>query len=104
MSANTERCAMGSLSKAARLLSQVCTRKFPSHASRGFSAHATAGSPDVVIVGAGHNGLVAAALLAKQGMRVHVVEAKDVVGGACRTGRTTSLCHSMHSIDHINIP
>ena len=37
---------------------------------------------DVVIVGAGHNGLVAACLLAKAGRRVIVLEAQDDVGGA----------------------
>lgn len=36
---------------------------------------------DVVVVGAGHNGLTAAALLAKAGRRVLVVERRDVVGG-----------------------
>lgn len=41
--------------------------------------------PDAVVVGAGHNGLVAAAVLAKAGLSVTVVEAADVVGGACRT-------------------
>ncbi len=40
---------------------------------------------DVLIVGAGHNGLVAATLLARQGLRVEVLEEKDIVGGACRT-------------------
>jgi phytoene dehydrogenase-like protein len=40
---------------------------------------------DVVIVGAGHNGLVAAILLARAGLRVEVLERADVVGGACRT-------------------
>lgn len=40
---------------------------------------------DVVIVGAGHNGLVAATLLARRGLTVRVLEAADVVGGACRT-------------------
>jgi len=40
---------------------------------------------DVLIVGAGHNGLVAATLLAKEGLNVLVVEEKDVVGGCCRT-------------------
>lgn len=44
-------------------------------------------SIDVVIIGAGHNGLVAALLLARQGLRVLVAEAKDVIGGACRTER-----------------
>jgi phytoene dehydrogenase-like protein len=40
---------------------------------------------DVVVVGAGHNGLVAAARLARAGLTVDVYEATDVVGGACRT-------------------
>ncbi|MEM9727847.1 MAG: NAD(P)/FAD-dependent oxidoreductase [Myxococcota bacterium] len=40
---------------------------------------------DVVIVGAGHNGLVAATLLAKRGLRVEVLEAASQVGGACKT-------------------
>jgi phytoene dehydrogenase-like protein len=40
---------------------------------------------DVCVVGAGHNGLVAAYLLAKQGLAVRVVERSDVAGGACRT-------------------
>ena len=43
------------------------------------------GSSDVVIVGAGHNGLVAATILARSGLRVKVLEAASVVGGACRT-------------------
>lgn len=48
--------------------------------------HAAAGAtPDVLVVGAGHNGLVAAALLARQGLNVEVYEEKDIVGGACRT-------------------
>ncbi|HEX6444515.1 MAG TPA: NAD(P)/FAD-dependent oxidoreductase [Streptosporangiales bacterium] len=40
---------------------------------------------DVVVVGAGHNGLVAATLLARAGLDVRVVEERDVVGGAART-------------------
>jgi phytoene dehydrogenase-like protein len=40
---------------------------------------------DAVVVGGGHNGLVAAALLAKQGQRVAVLEARHVVGGASIT-------------------
>src|SRR5256885_1637475 len=40
---------------------------------------------DVVIIGAGHNGLVAANYLAKAGLRVLVVERSDRVGGACVT-------------------
>jgi phytoene dehydrogenase-like protein len=40
---------------------------------------------DVVIIGAGHNGLTCAAYLAKAGLRVHVVERRKVVGGAAVT-------------------
>ena len=36
---------------------------------------------DVIVVGAGHNGLVAACYLAKAGLRVTVVEASPTVGG-----------------------
>lgn len=40
---------------------------------------------DVIIVGAGHNGLVSALLLARAGLKVVVVEEKDMVGGAAKT-------------------
>lgn len=42
---------------------------------------------DVIIVGAGHNGLIAALLLARRGLRVRVLEEREVVGGAVRTER-----------------
>ncbi len=38
-----------------------------------------------MVVGAGHNGLVAAFYLARAGRRVLVVERRDIVGGACVT-------------------
>ena len=40
------------------------------------------GSRDVVIVGGGHNGLVAAAYLARNGLDTLVCERRDVIGGA----------------------
>jgi phytoene dehydrogenase-like protein len=40
---------------------------------------------DVVIIGAGHNGLTCGAYLAMAGLRVHVVERRKVVGGAAVT-------------------
>ena len=39
-------------------------------------------SYDAIVVGAGHNGLVAAAYLARAGRRVLVIERRDVLGGA----------------------
>ena len=43
------------------------------------------GSYDIIIVGAGHNGLVTAAYLARAGRRVLVLERRHLVGGACVT-------------------
>ena len=40
---------------------------------------------DVVIIGAGHNGLTCAHYLAKRGLKVAVLEAADKVGGAAVT-------------------
>ena len=40
---------------------------------------------DVIIIGAGHNGLVTAAYLAAAGKRVLVLERREMVGGACVT-------------------
>ncbi|CQD18032.1 dehydrogenase [Mycobacterium lentiflavum] len=42
-------------------------------------------APDVLIVGAGHNGLTAGCYLARAGLRVLVVEAADAVGGMTST-------------------
>ncbi len=40
---------------------------------------------DAAIVGAGHNGLVAAAYLARAGLSVECFERREIVGGACVT-------------------
>lgn len=42
-------------------------------------------SYDVILIGAGHNGLVAAAYLGRAGLRVLVLERRELVGGACVT-------------------
>ncbi|HEX9724157.1 MAG TPA: NAD(P)/FAD-dependent oxidoreductase [Vicinamibacteria bacterium] len=56
---------------------------------------------DAIIIGAGHNGLVTAAYLAKAGKKVLVLERRDVIGGAAVTEEfapgfkaspTTDLC------------
>src|SRR4051794_34912482 len=40
---------------------------------------------DAIVIGASHNGLVAAAYLARAGLDVLVLERRDIVGGACVT-------------------
>lgn len=42
----------------------------------------TAPPPEVIIIGGGHNGLVAASYLARAGRRVTVLESRDTLGGA----------------------
>lgn len=41
------------------------------------------GGYDAIIVGGGHNGLVAAGYLAREGLKVLVLERRSVVGGPC---------------------
>ncbi len=45
-------------------------------------------SVDAVVIGAGHNGLVAATMLARAGWSVEVLETSDVAGGAIGSSRT----------------
>src|SRR5262245_23809799 len=45
---------------------------------------------DVVVIGAGHNGLTCAAYLARAGRRVLVLEQRDIVGGYCTTEETVA--------------
>src|SRR5207249_1968251 len=46
---------------------------------------------DVVIVGGGHNGLVAATFLAKAGLKTIVLERSDRVGGCARLAHTAAI-------------
>ena len=55
------------------------------HASATKARTGSSGSYDIIVIGGGHNGLVAAGLLAKRGRRVLVLERRDVVGGAAIT-------------------
>jgi phytoene dehydrogenase-like protein len=49
---------------------------------------------DVVVVGAGHNGLTAGALLARAGLDTLVVERREVVGGCCVTEEIAPGCRA----------
>ena len=40
---------------------------------------------DAIIIGGGHNGLVCAFYLARAGLKVRVLERRDIVGGAAVT-------------------
>ena len=69
------------------------------------SAADNAASPsyDAIVIGAGHNGLIAAGYLARAGKKVLVLEARDVVGGACTSeelipGSTWSSCAFIASL------
>jgi phytoene dehydrogenase-like protein len=57
---------------------------------------------DVVIVGAGPNGLTAAAVLSRAGLSVTLLEARETIGGGCRTESRTlpgfhhDVCGAIH--------
>lgn len=75
------------------------------------SAHRSSAAPplpreaEVVVVGAGHNSLVAAAYLARAGLDVLVVEANDTPGGNTRTEELTlgGFAHDSCSSAHVLI-
>jgi beta-carotene ketolase (CrtO type) len=55
---------------------------------------------DAIVIGAGHNGLVTAAYLARAGMKTLVIEARDIVGGTAGSesfaGTTVNVCNCDH--------
>jgi phytoene dehydrogenase-like protein len=63
------------------------------------------GNYDVIAVGSGHNGLVAAAYCAKAGRKVLVLERNSWFGGGCVSRELTvpGFMHDQHSMSHIFI-
>ncbi|MEN0015854.1 MAG: NAD(P)/FAD-dependent oxidoreductase, partial [Solirubrobacteraceae bacterium] len=58
---------------------------------------------DAIVIGGGHNGLTCAAYLARDGMSVLVVEARDTVGGCASTvdalgGARVNVCNCDHAL------
>jgi phytoene dehydrogenase-like protein len=56
---------------------------------------------DVIVVGGGHNGLVAAAYLARSGLRTVVCEARHVVGGAAVTEQPFGPAYKITSLSYV---
>ncbi len=56
---------------------------------------------DVVVIGAGHNGLICAAYLAKAGLKVTLLEARHETGGGLDTLEFGGFRHNTHAIYHM---
>jgi phytoene dehydrogenase-like protein len=56
---------------------------------------------DVIVVGAGHNGLVCAAYLARAGLRTLLLEARTSVGGVAGSERFAGATVNVCNCDHV---
>jgi beta-carotene ketolase (CrtO type) len=56
---------------------------------------------DAIVVGAGHNGLIAAAYLARAGLAVLLAEARDTVGGTAASERFAGAVVNICNCDHV---
>lgn len=73
------------------------------HRPKSVSAATTPNSFGAIVIGAGHNGLICAAYLAKAGIRTLVVEARATVGGCASTevalgGASVNICNCDHAM------
>src|SRR6185437_14190545 len=59
--------------------------------------------PDAVVIGGGHNGLVAAAYLARAGLSVELYERRELVGGACVTEELWPGVHASPGADTLSL-
>ena len=68
------------------------TRKLETHEKTSFRELTVMGrSHDAIVIGAGHNGLIAATFLAKAGLKTLVLERSDRVGGCAWLSHTASI-------------
>lgn len=68
---------------------------------RPVDARSSPSSFDVIIVGGGHNGLVAAGLLAREGLSVCVCEARELVGGAAISEHPFGPDHTVSTLSYV---
>ncbi|KAF2366304.1 Amine oxidase [Trinorchestia longiramus] len=81
------RASMNTLNRlrSVRATQELAVRNWKCNAIRYLSSQKLAEKYDAVIVGAGHNGLVCGAYLARAGKRVCILERRHIVGGAAVT-------------------
>lgn len=74
---------------------EVVRGKLRAHSPTGMTqGQRTQDRVDAIVVGAGHNGLTAAAYLGRAGLRTLVLERREVVGGCCVTEEIAPGCRA----------